>query len=631
MSQISYELTIQPENQKILVPSDTTLLEAITEAGVNITAACGGKASCGKCRIIIEDGNLPLPTDIELSVLTEEQLRSGMRLACRTKLDSDMVITVPDTSRSLEVRILMGGASHPVELSPNVSKHYLELPTQALTEAVSLFNHLCRTLDLRADASLRSEPALSLSKGQALRADLALLQRLPNVLDAWNNKLTAVVCDGKLIALEQGDTTKRCYGIALDVGTTTIVGALIDLTTGEDVATTSMVNPQSTYGHDVISRINFAIGGEHSLDELQLAVISAINQIIASLIKSSKVKSEEIYEMTVVGNSTMFHLLLGIHPRSLGTMPYVPVVSHSVDVNAADLGILQVNPAANVHILPNIAGFIGADSVGAILAANFDKAEDDSIKIMADMGTNCEIILRKNDQLFACSAAAGPAFEGAKIKHGMYAGPGAIESVSLNDDCEYKTIGKVTPKGICGSGLVDLGAELLRVGIVDATGRMLAPDELNDKISPQLQKRLVKNETDGILEFVIANSENNAPITLTQRDVRELQLAKAAIRTGIEVLLRQAGLQLDDVDELCVAGGFGNYLNKENAIRLGLIPEMPLARIKFIGNAAFIGAKMALISRDIRDRADKVARSTQHLQIADTPDFQTLYMESMTF
>jgi len=332
----------------------------------------------------------------------------------------------------------------------------------------------------------------------------------------------------------------------------------------------------------------------------------------------------------VVGNSTMFHLLLGIHPRSLGIMPYVPVVSHSVDVNAQDLGILQVNPAANVHVLPNIASFVGADTVGAILAANFDRAEDDSIKIMADMGTNCEIILRKNSQLFACSAAAGPAFEGARIKYGMYAGPGAIESVSLNDDCKYKIIGRGAPKGICGSGLVDLGAELLRVGIVDITGRMLSSDELS-KISPQLQKRIIRNESDKMLEFVVAHSAKNEPITLTQRDMRELQLAKAAIRTGIEVLLRQAGLQLDDVDELYIAGGFGNYLDKENAIRLGLIPQLPLERIKFIGNAAFIGAKMALISRDIRNRADKVARNTHHLQIADTPDFQNLYMESMMF
>jgi uncharacterized 2Fe-2S/4Fe-4S cluster protein (DUF4445 family) len=282
-------------------------------------------------------------------------------------------------------------------------------------------------------------------------------------------------------------------------------------------------------------------------------------------------------------------------------------------------------------MLPNIAGFVGADSVGAILAANFDEAEDGAIKIMADMGTNCEIILRQNDQLFACSAAAGPAFEGAKIKHGMYAGPGAIEGVNLNDDCEYRTIGKVAPKGLCGSGLVDIAAELLRLGIVDKTGRMLDRNELNGKINPKLQERIIRNEIDGTLEFVIANSANNEPITLTQRDVRELQLAKAAIRTGIEVLLKKAELQLSDIEQLCIAGGFGNYLNKENAIRLGLIPQLPLERIKFIGNAAFVGAKMALISRYVRERADKVARNTHHLQIADTPDFQTLYMESMMF
>ncbi|MBC8236161.1 2Fe-2S iron-sulfur cluster binding domain-containing protein, partial [bacterium] len=317
MSQISYELTIQPDNKKMLVPSNITLLEAIMEAGINITAACGGKASCGKCRVIIEDGNLPLPTDTELSALTEKQLRSGVRLACRTKMSSDMVITIPDTSRSLEVQILMGGVSQPVELSPNISKHYIELTTQTLTESVSLFDHFGRTLNIHAEPSLRS--------GQALGVDLALLQRLPNILH-WSNKLTAVVCGDKLIALEQGDTTKRCYGIALDVGTTTIVSALIDLTTGEDLKTVSMVNPQSQYGHDVISRINLTIEDEHGLDELQVAVIGAINKLIASLIRASNVKPDEIYEVTVVGNSTMFHLLLGIHPRSLGTMPYVPVV-----------------------------------------------------------------------------------------------------------------------------------------------------------------------------------------------------------------------------------------------------------------------------------------------------------------
>ena len=611
MNQSSYKLTIQPENSTIVVPPETNILEALTDAGVSIVSACGARGTCGKCLIIVEDGALSPLTKAELSFLTKEQLESGMRLACQAKITQDTIITVPDTSRALEIQILLGGESRPVNLAPNVSKHYVELPAQTLVDSVSLFDHLKRTLNLRAD----------------LRADLVLLRQFAEVLHTWDNKLTAVICGDRLIALEQGDTTARRYGIAFDVGTTTIVGTLVDLNTGEDVEIAPAVNPQSQHGHDVIARITHTVDSDDGLDILQQAVIGAVNQIIETVCQSANVQSEEIYEMTVVGNSTMLHLFLGLNPRSLGTMPYVPVISHPAEISAADLGI-KINQAANVHTLPNIAGFIGADTVGAILAANFDLADDAAVKILADMGTNCELVLRKENQLFACSTAAGPAFEGAKIKHGMYAGSGAIERVYLDDDCHYQVIGNGEPKGICGSGLVDIGAELLRVGIVDTTGRMLPAEELNDNISAKLKERILKNET---VEFVVAHTDGNAPITLTQRDIRELQLAKGAIRTGIEVLLRQADLQLDDIDELCVAGGFGNYLNKENAIRLGLIPEILPERITFIGNAAMAGAKMALISQEVRERSIKIARTTQHLQIADTPDFQMLYMESMMF
>lgn len=611
MNQSSYKLTIQPENSTIIVPPETNILEALTDVDVPIVSACGARGTCGKCLIIVEDGALSPPTKIELSFLTKEQLESGMRLACQAKITQDTIITVPDTSRALEIQMLLGGDSRPVNLAPNVSKHYIELPTQTLVDSVSLFDHLKRTLNFRAD----------------LRADLLLLRQLADVLHAWDNKLTAVICGNRLIALEQGDTATRRYGIAFDVGTTTIIGTLVDLNTGEDVEIAPAVNPQSQHGHDVIARITHTVDSGDGLDILQQVVIGAVNQIIGTVCQSANVQSEEIYEMTVVGNSTMLHLLLGLNPRSLGTMPYVPVISHPTEISAADLGI-NINPAANIHALPNIAGFIGADTVGAILAANFDLADDAAVKILADMGTNCELVLRKENQLFACSTAAGPAFEGAKIKHGMYAGSGAIERVYLDDDCHYQVIGNGEPKGICGSGLVDIGAELLRTGIVDTTGRMLPPEELNDDISAKLKERILKTE---IIEFVVANTDGNTQITLTQRDIRELQLAKGAIRTGIEVLLRQADLQLDDIDELCVAGGFGNYLNKENAIRLGLIPEIPPERITFIGNAAMAGSKMALISQEVRERSIKIARTTQHLQIADTPDFQMLYMESMMF
>ncbi|MBI1930347.1 DUF4445 domain-containing protein, partial [Candidatus Poribacteria bacterium] len=321
--------------------------------------------------------------------------------------------------------------------------------------------------------------------------------------------------------------------------------------------------------------------------------------------------------------------------------PYVPVFSAGLNIPAAALDF-KVNPKANVHVLPNIAGFVGADTVGAILAAGFDEP-DGRTRMLADIGTNCEIVLRHGDALYACSTPAGPAFEGAKIRHGMYAGDGAIEQIRLSPpstggegahppnegDCTYKVIGHKAPQGLCGSGLVDIGAELLRVGIVDLTGRMLPPEELPEELPQALKNRVI--ERDGQIQFVIAIAENGEPITLTQRDMRELQLAKAAIRTGIEVLLQHTGLSIDALDELCIAGGFGSYLNKDNTIRLGLIPDMPRNRIRIIGNAAIGGAKLALISQEMRRRAETVARQTRHLQIAETPDFQTQFMEAMLF
>jgi len=617
MNQTLHKLTIQPDNKFAEVAAGTTILEAATEAGVAITSPCGGQATCGKCRVIIKNGTLSPPTETERSILTEEQLEDGVRLACQAKLLADAVVEVPETSRALEVRILMGGAAQPVSLSPNVSKTYVDIPSQKLEESVSLFDHLKRTLKIRED----------------LKADLSLIRQLPAVEAEWDNQVTAVAWGDKLIALEKDDTTNRRYGVALDIGTTTIVGTLIDLNTGKSVETDAAVNPQSQYGHDVISRITHTTEHEDGLETLQEIVIATVNKIIETIASKANVRTDEVYEMTVVGNSTMLHLFLGLSPRSLGLMPFVPVVSQPVDVSAAELGI-RINPAGNVHALPNIAGFVGADTVGAILSANFDLKDeeaDGNVKLLADMGTNCEIVLKMGDELFACSTAAGPAFEGAKIKYGMYAGPGAIEKISLNGTSapvEYRVIGQTKPKGICGSGLVDIAAELLRTGIVDATGRMLSGDELA-KVKPELRERV--RENDGIKEFMITNSQSDEPISLTQRDIRELQLAKAAIRTGIEVLLKQVEKRPEDVSELYIAGGFGNYLNKENAIRLGLIPEIQHEKIKFIGNAAVAGAKMALVSMEVRERTERVAHITQHLQIAETPDFQTRFMDAMLF
>jgi len=517
------------------------------------------------------------------------------------------------------MRILLGGASRKVVLEPSVVKRFVQLPSQALGGAVSEIELLRNTLDLRAD----------------LRAEPAILRELSLILHSANRGLTVIACDDRIIALEPGDTIDSVYGLALDVGTTTVVGVLMDISTGKDLAVASAVNGQTRYGHDVIARIKHSIEIDDGLAALQDAVKDTVNRIIMEVAFVANISPAEIYETTVVGNTTMSHLLLGISPRSLGHLPYVPVFSAALNVSAAELGF-KVNPKANVHVLPNIAGFVGADTVGAILAAGFDEP-DGRTRMLADIGTNCEIVLRHGDALYACSTPAGPAFEGAKIRHGMYAGDGAIEQIHLEEgdnplnegDCTYKVIGHKAPQGLCGSGLVDIGAELLRVGIVDLTGRMLPPEELPEELPQALKNRVI--ERDGQIQFVIAMAENGEPITLTQRDMRELQLAKAAIRTGIEVLLQHTGLSIDALDELCIAGGFGSYLNKDNAIRLGLIPDLPRNRIRIIGNAAIGGAKLALISQEMRRRAETVARQTRHLQIAETPDFQTQFMEAMLF
>ena len=635
-------------------------MDALRSAGISLTAPCAGEGTCGKCRVQVERSEIPTyrnerseipcngittevspPTTLELELLTSVQLQDGFRLACQAQIGADTTVRIPPTSRASEMRILLGGASRKVVLEPSVVKRFVQLPSQALGGAVSEIELLRNTLDLRAD----------------LRAEPAILRELSLILHSANRGLTVIACDDRIIALEPGDTIDSVYGLALDVGTTTVVGVLMDISTGKDLAVASAVNGQTRYGHDVIARIKHSIEIDDGLAALQDAVKDTVNQIIMEAAFAANISPDEIYETTVVGNTTMSHLLLGISPRSLGHLPYVPVFSAGLNIPAAELGF-KVNPKANVHVLPNIAGFVGADTVGAILAAGFDEP-DGRTRMLADIGTNCEIVLRHGDTLYACSTPAGPAFEGAKIRHGMYAGDGAIEQIRLSPplspplqrggggisggaggggegdnppnegDCTYKVIGHKAPQGLCGSGLVDIGAELLRVGIVDLTGRMLPPEELPEELPQALKNRVI--ERDGQIQFVIAIAENGEPITLTQRDMRELQLAKAAIRTGIEVLLQHTGLSIDALDELCLAGGFGSYLNKDNTIRLGLIPDMPRNRIRIIGNAAIGGAKLALISQEMRRRAETVARQTRHLQIAETPDFQTQFMEAMLF
>lgn len=610
MTPSTCQLVLLPEKRSCEVPPGTTLRDALVLLDVDLIVPCGGEGTCGKCRVEASGEISPL-TSSERALLSPEQLEEGIRLACQARLSGQVQVSVPASSRPPDMRILPGGTMRQIQAEPAVLKKVVQPTPQTLDDPHARLEHLRRGGDLRAD----------------LHAGIDLLRRLPNILDSAAGEVTAVLRDDLLLDVEAGDSSGRCFGLALDLGTTTVVASLADLQSGRELAHAVTVNQQTSFGHDVVGRINATLEQEDGLERLQQAARSSLENVIAQVLEKSGVDRREIYEATLVGNATMTHLFLGIDPASLGKLPYVATVGDAVVEPARLLG-LDLHPAARLYVLPNIAGFVGADTVGAILAAGLDE-DDGRIRLLADIGTNCEIALRLKDRLLVTSTPAGPAFEGARITCGMYAAAGAIEKVRIDDDVSCKTIGGETPRGLCGSGLVDASAELLRVGIVDSTGRMLPLEELDGNLNANLQSRLIEAENG--MAFVLAAPDPDSPIVLTQRDVRELQLAKGAIRSGVDLLLEHAGLSVDDLDEFCIAGGFGSYIDKANAMRLGLIPELPQEKLNFIGNGALVGARLALLSRTLRRRGDQVARQSEHLQLADTPDFQMRFSEAMLF
>jgi uncharacterized 2Fe-2S/4Fe-4S cluster protein (DUF4445 family) len=420
----------------------------------------------------------------------------------------------------------------------------------------------------------------------------------------------------------------RILGLAIDIGTTTVVAKLINMADATCLATQSALNPQSRYGDDVVNRISYAQTGE-KLAELQTVIIDCINGLIVRLCKQADVDCEHIYEACIVGNTTMNHLFLRLPVAQLGQAPYKAHSLDAHDVSAAEIG-LQINPAGNVHTVENIAGFVGADTTAVALAVDIGAAED--VTLVVDIGTNGELVLAAAGKLHAASCAAGPALEGARITHGSRAVEGAIEAVLVNqDDIDLDVIGGGLPCCICGSGLIDAVAVLLNLGILDNTGRFASPATLGGKLSPAIADRII--EQDGQLSFCLAGAVTigQRPVVLTQKDIREMQLAKGAIRTGVEMLLRKTGLKANDIQRVLLAGAFGNYIRPESAVRIGLLPNVPLDRIHFVGNAASSGAQMILLSRQCRTQAKQLARKIQYVEIAHESDFQMIFAESMWF
>ncbi len=612
---VQVRVTFQPNGRSVYVLPGTKILEAAARAGLTLDTPCGGQGTCGKCRVQFTAGACP-PRDTETRTFTPEQIDQGWRLACQTCICHEAVVHVPESSLFASQHQILTEAQtdQAADVLPAIHKHYVELPDPTLASDAADLERLAEHLH------------------SPLRTDLSLLRELPGLLREGGFKGTAVLGDHQLVDFELGDTSRECYGVAFDIGTTTLVGSLLDLTDGRELAITSRMNPQVSFGDDVLSRIQHASESPRRRDELRAVVLQAIGEMIEELCRSASVHRNRIYEVALAGNTTMEHLLCGLDVTQLGQVPFVPVFARGLLFPAREVG-LPIADRGSVYVFPVIGGFVGGDTVAGILATRL--AESDGPTLMVDIGTNGEIVLAHDKKLWAASTAAGPAFEGARISCGMRATHGAIEKVVSNgEDLHLSVIGNAAPVGICGSGLIDLVAELLRAGAMTPEGRLLPPDELPASVPPAIARRAV-GQGDGNTEFVLSEqcgTVREARVTITQRDLREMQLATGAIRAGITLLLKQANLRTGDLQRVLIAGGFGSFIRRSNAQRIGLLPtDIHRDRIHYVGNASLNGARWALVSTPARLRGEDAARRTTHVELSQDMDFQMEFAEAMIF
>ncbi|HYB15041.1 MAG TPA: ASKHA domain-containing protein [Streptosporangiaceae bacterium] len=593
----------------VRVPYGVTLFDAASWNGIAIDSTCGGHGTCKKCRIRIAD-DPPTPTSLDIRAYTADELRQGWRLACRTTATRDTQVEVPPlTTRPKAATV---GVGRQVILRPAVQKRYLELAEPSLADQASDLERVLARLD-------DLEP----------RAELSVLKSLGQTLRAADYKVTAVVVDDVLIAVEPGDTTGRRFGIAFDLGTTTVVATLLDLSTGTPVAVESTLNKQQPFGADVITRISATMMDPGALDKLAQLAQETLAELARAVCQAGGVGPHEVYEVALAGNATMTHLVLGVDPEPLGMAPFILSTRLFPEVLTADLGLAgATHPRARAVVFPAFGAYVGGDITAGLLASGMDR--DARVRLFVDIGTNCEIVLGNREWLLATAAPAGPAFEGAAIRCGMRAAEGAIEVVTMTtDEVGLKVIGDAEPQGLCGSGLVDAVTGLVRLGLLDSSGRFIAEDEAAAR-APGLAGRLTSIGAERVFVLHWRGTAQDS-IYLSQRDVRELQFAKAAIATGWSILLEEAGLAQDDVRQVLLAGSFGSYLSPAAAIRIGLVPRVPVPRVVPAGNVAGEGAKMALLS--LRERAGGLAllEEVRYVELSDRADFNDRFVERLPF
>ena len=615
-------VTFLPDGKSVEIAPGKTVMEAATAAGVPINSICGGDGVCGKCRVIVRSGKVTAEPN---EFLTRREIQRGVALACQTYPDGDVVIEVPLESRVGAVPRLAAedaarfapvsqwvGEGAPYAYEPLSRKDYLQLPPPTLDDSVSDQERIYRELRRRRDIPI-------------MQTGLSILRQIPTVLRAGNWRVTVTVGQRggtvEVVQIEPGDTSARNYGVAVDVGTTTVDAHLVDLVSSQTVGAQAKYNSQISYGEDIISRIMYA-NTDEKLQTLRECVVNDINDLIAALTVETKTRLHDISYVMCAGNTTMTHLLLGLEVANIRREPYIPSATFAPVIRAAEVGI-KINARGLLGVVPSVSSYVGGDLVADVLVSGINDSEE--VSMLVDMGTNGEIVIGNKDWLACCSASAGPAFEGGGITCGMRATHGAIEHIAFGEGCrvaECGVIGGAKPLGLCGSGLLDLVAELHRAGCIDRSGRFVP-----EVCGPRLRW------DGGLAEFVVVPGSHTAlgrDIVITEADIGSFIRAKGAIYTAAEALLRHTGLDFSDVRHVYVAGAFGNYLDVRQAIRIGLLPDLPLARFQFIGNGSLQGAEMALLSRQAFDVMEKgIAPNMTHFELSVDPQFMNEYTGSL--
>jgi uncharacterized 2Fe-2S/4Fe-4S cluster protein (DUF4445 family) len=611
---VSYWLNVLPHDLWLEVQRGETILHALQKANIELKGDCGGLVKCGKCKVkVLTSMDFPSESEVH-DLLDEHEINQGIRLACSTKITKDLAVYIGEADTQQEYfQILKAGATPIIQLDPIVEKQLVDLTPGSQNDGLS---------DL---ARIRLELG---PEYKGLKASLHCLQMLPEMLKTTGNYGAAVLHNNRLLGWQRYEEASRCYGLVFDLGTSTLVGKLISLLDGRQIAAISRLNRQIKYGTDVISRIQHVKEDPEGLSQMHESLMQDLNLIVKRLLEVARLKPEDVFVAVAAGNTTMQHFLLSLDPSGIAEAPFLPVLTDGIIVKANDAG-LMLNQEAVLYVMPTKSGYIGGDLISVILASEAAEQDDEMI-LGLDLGTNGEIFLGNRKRLMTCSAAAGPALEGAKITHGTIAKTGAIEGVRfINGELHYKEIGNIKPTGICGSGLVDLIAELLNCGIIDSEGLIRPPEK-----GPAYGLRSRVIEKGGVYNFLVASEEESyhkKPIYLTQKDVRELQLAKSAIAAGIQTLMDEMGIGLRDISRIYLAGALGNYINPFSAMHIGLLPKVEPGIIRSLGNAASTGASMVLLSKAYWQWANELVHFIEHIELSCRKDFTEHFISNMDF